>query len=320
MGELKNSGLKSCSVLLEVFRKGESKPYNAEKLLFGGVGDRDVYNISAPFEDDGEMVIAGRVEERNSEASEIYFFVMRDGRWVPREGAPGFELQDPFFTKISGELIFGGVETFPHPQREGELSWRTVFYRGKKVADLKPFFSGPDQMKDLRLVQLQDGKIGIFTRPQGDKGGRGKIGFTKINSLDELSQEVVLQAPLLQGQFSDEEWGGGNEVHLLSNGLLGILGHIAQFDERGDRHYYPMIFVFDPHTETHSDMEIIAERANFVEGPAKRPDLVDVVFSGGLIRHSDGTADLYAGISDAEAQKVTIKDPFAGYERRTNSK
>jgi hypothetical protein len=42
---------------------------------------------------------------------------------------------------------------------------------------------------------------------------------------------------------------------------------------------------------------------------------VDVVFSGGLVRNIDeGKAVLYAGISDAEAQRITIDDPFLGYE------
>ncbi|MGG1880596.1 DUF1861 family protein [Paenibacillus cisolokensis] len=316
MGKLKNSGLKSCSELLEAYRNRDSKAVHPEKLAFVGVGERDVYNISAPFEDEGELVIAGRVEDRSSEESEIHFFVQRDGNWVPREGAPVFALQDPFYTRISGELIFGGVETFPHDEIEGGLNWRTVFYRGANVADLKKFFSGPDRMKDLRLVQLQDGSIGVFTRPQGDKGGRGKIGYTKINSLEELSHQTVLDAPLLEGQFSEEEWGGGNEIHLLSNGMLGVLGHIAKFDEQGNRHYYSMVFVFDPQTGTYSDMQIIAERGNFVEGPAKRPDLANVVFSGGLIRNADGTAELYAGISDAEAQKVKVPDPFTAFEQK----
>ncbi|KAF6512426.1 hypothetical protein GS8_725 [Geobacillus stearothermophilus] len=40
------------------------------------------------------------------------------------------------------------------------------------------------------------------------------------------------------------------------------------------------------------------------------------MFSGGLIRNGDGTADFYAGTSDAEAQKLTIVDPFTKYERQ----
>lgn len=311
---LKNKGKKSCVELLETYRSSSNKPSDAEKLVFTGVGDKDVYNITAPFEDDGQIVIAGRVESRHSEASEIYFFIEHEGEWVPREGAPVFELQDPFYTRIAGELIFGGVQTFPHPEIENALSWRTIFYKGPNVSQLKEFFKGPDQMKDLRLVEQQDGTIGVFTRPQGEKGGRGKIGYTSVGSLAELTQDIVNQAPLLEEQFLDEEWGGANEIHLLANGMLGALSHIACFDEAGDRHYYPAIFVFDPSSKTYSDIEIIAERSDFLAGPAKRSDLVDVVFSGGLVRHDDGTAELYAGISDAEAHKIKLTDPFAKFE------
>lgn len=170
-------------------------------------------------------------------------------------------------------------------------------------------------MKDLRLIELKDGTVGILTRPQGQKGGKGKIGWITISSLDELSVDIINNAPLLENQFIDEEWGGANEPHLLTNGLVGILGHIASFDDKGNRHYYPMVFALNPETSAFSKMKLIATRNQFLPGPSKRPDLVDVVFSGGLIRKSDGSADLYAGISDAEAQKITIMDPFLSYEQ-----
>ncbi len=64
---------KTCQTLLEEFRRAP-QPLRVEKLVFAGVGGRDVYNISAPFEDDGEWVIAGRVEARDSEQSEVYVF------------------------------------------------------------------------------------------------------------------------------------------------------------------------------------------------------------------------------------------------------
>ncbi|MGA9175214.1 MAG: DUF1861 family protein [Thermoactinomyces sp.] len=294
--------------------KQETRPYNPVKLHFTGVGDKDVYNITAPFVDEGEWVIAGRVESRESEESEIIFFVEDQQRWVPLDGAPTFPLQDPFFTRIGGELVVGGVEIFPHPDVENKLSWRTVFYKGKSIRQLQRFFTGPDGMKDLRLIECSDHSLGVLTRPQGAKGGRGKIGFIKIPSLDQLSLEVIYEAPLLDGLFTDEEWGGANEAHLLSNGLIGVLGHIARFGEEGSRHYYPMVFALDPVTGDHSEIRVIARRADFLDGPAKRPDLVDVVFSGGLVRKDDGTADLYAGISDAEAQRITIPDPFRPFE------
>ncbi|MGM0828953.1 MAG: MTP-1 family protein [Bacillota bacterium] len=314
MTVLNKGDVKKCKQLLDEF-SSKVQPDCPEKVIFSGIGDKDVYNITAPFEDEGELVIAGRVESRDSEYSSVYFFVNRDDEWTPREGAPVFELQDPFFAKISGELVLGGVQIFPHPTNAGQLGWRTVLYKGSSISNLREFAKGPDGMKDLRLVELADGSIGVLTRPQGDKGGRGKIGWTRISSLKELTIDVISEAPLLDGQFIDEEWGGANEPHLLANGLIGVLGHIASFDEEGDRHYYPMVFALNPQTGGISDLELIATRSNFLPGASKRPDLADVVFSGGIIRKSDGTADIYAGISDAEAQKITIPDPFLQYEQ-----
>ncbi|WP_226536133.1 MTP-1 family protein [Fictibacillus halophilus] len=305
---------KTCAELVEIYLE-KDQPVNPEKLTFTGVGERDVYNITAPFEDEGELVIAGRVEARDTEHSEVYFFVNRDGVWTPREGAPVFELQDPFVTRIAGELVLGGVEIFPHPTNEGALGWRTAFYKGSSIEMLKQFFKGPDGMKDLRLAELKDGSIAVLTRPQGEKGGRGKIGFARIPSLEGLTLDVIEEAPLLEGQFAEGEWGGANELHLLSNGLIGVLGHIASFDEEGNRHYYPMVFELNPETGEHTEIQLIAIRDDFLAGASKRPDLVDVVFSGGLVWKEDGTADFYAGISDAEAHKITIKDPFDQFEK-----
>ena len=189
--------IKTCEVLLDEYLKSKAKIYDVEKINFTNVGENDVYNISAPFMDNGKLIIAGRVEARDSEYSTVYFFQKEDANWIPVEGYPKLQLQDPFFIKINGELLIGGVEVFKHPEVEGTLMWRTIFYRGKDITSLKRFFVGPDGMKDLRLVQLSDGRIGILTRPQGEKGGRGKIGFTIVNTLEELSINIIDEAPLV---------------------------------------------------------------------------------------------------------------------------
>lgn len=316
MMRLKKGVAKTCTELLREFQHRE-QPYIAEKIVFKGLGNMDVYNITAPFKDGNDTVIAGRAELRNDEHSQIYFFINKDGFWVPKPGAPVFELQDPFIARINGLLVLGGVEISPHPHPDAKhkFIWKTIFYKGKNIASLKKFAEGPVGMKDIRLTELKDGSVGVLTRHQGHKGGLGKIGFTKIRTLDELTPEVIDSAPLLAKQFTDEEWGGANEAHLLPNGLLGILGHIAHFDHEGNRHYYPMVFVLNPDTLEISDISIIATRSNFLKGPSKRPDLNDVVFSGGLIREGNGTAIFFAGTSDAEAQKITMKDPFRVYEQ-----
>ncbi|MFU7515595.1 DUF1861 family protein [Clostridium sp. HCS.1] len=299
----------TCSTLLKKYLDSEINIYNVEKIEFVNVGENDVYNISAPFVNEDKVIKAGRVEARDSEDSTVYFFEKKDNTWEPVKEYPSFKLQDPFFTRVDNELIIGGVEVFPDPEKENTLKWRTVFHKGENISSLEKFFVGPDGMKDLRLVQLMNKKIGVITRPQGEKGGRGKIGFTIIDKLEDLTIDIINDAPIIESLFIDEEWGGANEARALDHSTLGILGHIACFDDAGNRHYYPMTFKLDINTLEVKDQKLIAIRKDFKPGEAKRPDLEDVVFSGGLVLNED-RAVLYAGISDAEAQLIEIDNPF----------
>jgi hypothetical protein len=294
---------------------GDGHLPHAGKIRFVGVGDRDVYNTTAPIPFRGQTVIAGRVEPRETELSSIVFFRRRsDGAWEPCPDVPELcGLQDPCITVVGEELVLGGVR-FPIELGDGRRGYRMEFYRGPSLGELRRFLAGPEGMKDIRLAELPDGRIAVFSRPQGPVGGRGKIGFTIVNGLSELDAADIEAAPLLPGQFLDEEWGGANEIHLLRNGRVGVLGHIARFDDRHNRHYYAMVFAVDAAGGTATPLRIIAERRQFPAGPAKRPDLADVIFSGGLTRHGDGTATLYAGVGDAEAAYLRIPDPFVEFE------
>lgn len=299
--------------LLQKFEAEENSPIG-EKLLFEGVGKNDVYNISAPFHIGDKIVIAGRVEAREARAdSHVVFFEEGKDAWVPTSNAPSFKLEDGFATHIGDEIVFGGVEVYPNytvtdPQGVG---YRTIFYRGHNLVSLRKFAEGPDMMKDIRLVQLANGKLGVFTRPQGRPNGRGKIGYIELANLENLNEESILKARIIENQFVPEEWGGVNELHVLENGAIGVLGHIACMDAQGHKHYAAMSFIYNPIKHRASPINIIATRKNFPPGICKRPELADVIFSGGLVRHGDGTATLYAGLSDAEAGKVTIPNPFS---------
>lgn len=290
---------------------GQDVKDRSSKLRFNGAGEnKDVYNITAPFQDGEAQYIAGRVESRDSEYSQVVFFKGSGYEWSADEKAPRLDLQDPFVCRISGQLVVGGVEVFDDEENPGQLNYRTVFYKGEHIADLKRFTHGPDRMKDIRLHQLEDGRVLVMTRPQGAVGGRGKIGWIILDSLDQLDIAHIEKATILEHQFLPEEWGGANELHALGGSKVGVLAHIARYDEKGDRHYHSAAFVFDWKTGEYSPMKIIAMRCNFQDGPSKRPDLVDVIFSGGLVRLPNGKAQLYCGVSDAEGHMITIDDPF----------
>ena len=285
--------LRRCLDLVEEFGQRNEKDA-ASRLHFYGAGEnKDVYNITAPFEDGGAQYIAGRVESRDSEYSQVVFFKGSGYEWTADDALPRLDLQDPFVCRI-----------------DGQLNYRTVFYKGEHLAGLQRFTHGPDRMKDIRLHQLADGRVLVMTRPQGAVGGRGKIGWIILDDLSQLDIAHIEQATILEQQFLPEEWGGANELHALGGSKVGVLAHIARYDEKGDRHYHSAAFVFDWSTGEYSPMKIIAMRCNFQDGPSKRPDLEDVIFSGGLVRLEGGKARLYCGVSDAEGHMITIDDPF----------
>jgi len=297
-----------------------------EILRFDGVDGRDVYNPSVPFKLDGMTVMAGRVESRDGHGSVTMFFTpSKDGVWRPIAGAPTLELEDPFVTFAGEQLTLGGVrvewEDTP-PGAPPVAHWCTDFYRGRSLDGLRRFATGPDQMKDIRLLQLRDSRVAIFTRPQGavmePLGCIAKIGFTLADSLDDVTPEAIKNAPLLYDHFLPDEWGGCNQLFELSNGLIGAIGHKSwgeMIDGVHVLHYYSMAFALDPDARRMTPTKIIADRACFPDGPAKEPRLRDVTFTAGIVRNDDGTADLYTGLSDCQVGRLRIEDPLSEYER-----
>lgn len=301
--------------LLAEFKKQPNALLRGKKLIFDISKNRDVYNITAPFKSNNKYYIAGRVESRKSDFlkhhdEEVIFFYEKNGRWIPERNTPLLRLEDPFISIINKQLIVGGVEIFQTPRR---TSFKTVFYRGSALSDLKQFSEGPEEMKDIRLVKLDD-CIGVFTRPVIQKNDNyiRKIGFTTIKKLDDLTSEILKTAPCIENQFSENEWGGVNEARLLQDKKIGVIGHIANKDNARNLHYYAMAFIFDPNNFKSTPIKIIATRDNFPEGEIKRPDLKDVVFSGGIVKNAKkkDMVDLYVGLSDAEAGVITIPNPF----------
>ena len=196
---------------------------------------------------------------------------------------------------------------------EDRKAWQMEFYREGLNGGFDKVLTGPPKMKDIRFLQLLDGRILVLTRPQGERGGRGRIGFCVVDSLIQACWETIESAPLFD-HCPEEQWVGANEAHLLTKNKIGVLGHLAEFREDGSRRYRSMVFCIDLETGQSSETEIIAERSDFPPGESKRPDLQDVIFSGGLLRLGHGWARLFAGLSDAEAGFLDLPDPFLKFQ------
>jgi hypothetical protein len=308
------SEAKTAKELLADYRKNQLHLLKGEKLRFKVDGNIDVYNVTAPFKLNGKTYLAGRLDKHQEflESLVTFFTPSKDGVWEVVKDAPTFKLEDPAVVTIHGQLIFSGIKVLD--KKSNPVKFLTVFYRGRNLSDLHQFAQGPMQMKDIRLVELKDGRIGVFTRPQGQIGGLGTIGFTVLDSLSQLNADNLMRAKLFSNQFAPQHWGGANQIQVLEDGNLGVLSHyaFADKDEKGNyrRNYYATAFKYDPDHDKVSPLKIVATRSNFPGGPAKTDDLQNVIFSGGLERDGKGKAVLYGGLSDSEAGRITIPDPF----------
>lgn len=302
----------------------ENTIYESVKLKFNNVVGFDVYNVSIPFEWGGHKYIFGRIERREEWARSWVRLFQETGRdeWTLVPDSMIYPLEDPFVSFVDANLIMGGTHV-RYKQNEPE-TYYGYFYKGSALHDLYYFTTGPELMKDIRLVQMPNAQIGVFSRPRNEEirrqyGSESVIGFTVISGLDELSAEVLENAAVIPNLFGKDEWGGCNQAYFLESGKIGVIGHIAYHatDSTGtsQQSYMNMSFVLDPATHEAAELKIIGTRACYPGGPAKRPHLADVAFSAGIILRPDGKADLYSGIGDAEAGRITIDNPFEGHGR-----
>lgn len=297
-------------------------PQESVRLRFLGVDGYDVYNCSIPFIWGEKRYIYGRIERHEEwmrSWTGLFLETEKDTYRLVKD-AMLYQLEDPYVSIIHGELILGGTHV---RLKQGRLdTYYGYFYRGCDVRDMYYFTTGPDMMKDIRLVELKDGRIGVFSRPRGEAvkeqfGSEAIVGFTVIDTLDDLSPEAVENAEGIPGLFGKGQWGGCNQVYLLSGGLLGVIGHVCcnYVDENqvNQACYTAMAFVMDPGTREIYDYQIVGTRKLFEPYPIKKPNLADCVFPSGIVMREDGKADLYCGLSDSAEGRITIEYPFKNY-------
>jgi len=294
----------------------------AATLVFHGVEGYDVYNTSIPFEWAGKTYIFGRVERRAEWARSWVRLFENSGKddWTLVPDSMIWQLEDPYIARIDDGIVLGGTHV---RYKTGAIdTYYGYFYHGTDLNDLYYFTTGPDYMKDIRLVQLADKRIGVFSRPRSEEikkkfGAESQIGFTIIPDLGHLTADVIESAPYIHGLFADGEWGGCNQAYLLDSGMIGVLGHKcwSEPDAEGVTIlvYLNVAFVYNPETHEALDVHIIGTRRSYPAGPAKKPGLIDCAFTSGIVMREDGNVDLYSGIGDTQEGRIVVPYPFTGH-------
>lgn len=298
----------------------QKKVYESALLSFSGMNGYDVYNCSIPFAWKNRRYIFGRVERREDFANSVTFLFEETGpdQFAPVEGAVVYPLEDPHVAVIDGEIILGGTHV---RKRRNEIdTLYGYYYRGRDLKFLSHFTCGPANMKDIRLVQLKNGQVGVFTRPRGKRiaelyGSEAVVGFAVLNSIDELDATIVDRARVIDGLFSEGEWGGCNQCYLLRDGRIGVIGHRC-YKEPSEhvilQAYMNISFIFDPESFSVSDMKVIGDKASYPDTPCMLPYLADCAFTSGIEMLPNGKANLYSGLGDVAQGRIMIDPPFGG--------
>ncbi len=297
------------------------KIYDSALLTFNGVNGFDVYNCSIPFSWKGETYIYGRVEKREEWATSWVYLFRQTGKdtYTVVKDSMVYALEDPYVQFFGDEIVMGCTMVL---KEVGNLrNFLGAFYRGKDLNEMRYYTTGPDFMKDIRLVPLQDGRIGVFSRPRSEEirqkyGSGAVVGFAVINDLSELTAVVIENAPAIGNLFGEGEWGGCNQCYLLRDGRIGVIGHKSceHLDDDGVNVavYANVAFVFDPNTHTATPPKIIATRSCYPDAEPKVVGLRDCAFTSGIVKREDGKVDLYSGVGDTFEGRVTIDNPFEG--------
>ncbi|MDR2101113.1 MAG: DUF1861 family protein [Treponema sp.] len=296
------------------------RPVESALLNFKGVEGFDVYNCSIPFRREGKRYIFGRVERREEYARSWTRLFEETGKdeWTVVKNSMIYPLEDPYISRIQNQFVLGGTHV---RMSQGKIATLyAYFYRGRDIHDMYYFTTGPDFMKDIRLVELADGRIGVFSRPRNKEimekyGSQAMVGFGIINSLEDLNAEVIQKTPYLEGLFEYGQWGACNQAYLLASGRIGVIGHFGYMegDEKNPQLvYFSISFVVDPVEAKVRDLKVIGSRKCFPAGPIKLPNMVDLVFTSGIIIRDDGKTELYGGLGDCREGRTVIDYPFEG--------
>lgn len=290
-------------------------------LRFTGVDGYDVYNTSIPFAYAGDTYLFGRVERREEWATSHVRLFQRVGEdaYAAVPDSMIYPLEDPCIARIGGEYVLCGTHV---QKRKGVVhTYHAYFYSGGDPRNLRYFTTGPQRMKDIRLVELASGRIGVFSRPRGPEiaaqyGSSAIVGYAEIDSLDDLDEAVVQGARKIDGLFGQDEWGGSNQAYALLDGTIGVIGHKSRVerDAQGTQQkvYDNIAFRFDPQAHALLRCDTIATREAFPTAPAKMPDLARCAFASGIVSRADGRVDLYSGLGDVCEGRIVMENPFGG--------
>ena len=302
-------------------QKSRLTQYYGHQVHYLGIGKHlSVYNATPPvwLRVKGEMrrVSVGRVEHPNDLAhSRVMFFERKTAtEYYLIDGAPVFYGEDPAVTTVGDEIVLLSVNVSAIGKDRYLL--KTEIRRADDVMQLWECWRSISG-KDNRITPVDNGaRISVMIRPQGGEVGRGKMAYIELDNLNDLCEDTLRGARIIDIPCADDAWVGPNELHNLgTKNQIGVLAHGAfenAISTPQDKTYFIFFVWLDRKSLKIVDIEPLALREDFPASDAKTPTLCNVALGTGLMIPSEPSreyAELYAGIGDLTQAFVPIHNP-----------
>ncbi|HET8670982.1 MAG TPA: DUF1861 family protein [Candidatus Saccharimonadales bacterium] len=298
-----------------------------------------IYNPSVLI---GNLLLARLEEFEDEVSSEARVFSLEGSVLRLVDGTPRFRgIQDPYYLGTFRDPVdesrpyhvIGGVAITIDGVTGLITNWQDVNYRYKKSIDEVvqngwpvPFLRSAPCSKDLRYTQLDD-CIAACPRPQGEFGGIGRVGFFRTRDISTLQGDLLRyfanadESTLVPDIFEEDEWGGINQMIPQPDGTIFVVGHKARrIATLGGvmLRYRAFSSVLDPESGKllYPIEEFDITPHQFGDVTPKRPELDDVVFTGGVSPLNATTALFIGGIKDAAVAMKVIPNPVPGYSQK----
>lgn len=278
----------------------------------------------------GQPIIAVRIENVKSSWLDpdtyhprIMFFKRSGNCLHPLTNTPIFyQYEDPWATWIKSgdkvpQLLFGAVKFDSKNHLVSTHLFIAENVRGLNKTNPVAIIKG---MRDIRVTQIKNGQLAVFTRPTQGQAHPGRIGFTLINTVEEI-ETAVTKAPLLKFNLNIHTKIGANEAWTQtitnSSGIIQesihVFCHLGTTDptRQNDRlvhdfehdpiHYSGYEFNLDPQNPFAKPLTLrkIADRRDFPKNTLLSKNILykDVIFPGGT--GGSDFSEYYAGVEDA---------------------
>lgn len=291
--------------LLFDFRHKAKSEIQTNEVSFVGKDANQILSTTASFEINQETFMIASIKDSNQFSKLVLLKKDTGFLYHVEEDLNIFNVNYPHLAMIHNQYVLEGV------LRIDENNKQSCLYVGPNLKSLELKVVFPPFIKSVRVFEYSN-KIHAFYTVSGQNYGTGKIAHAAYNSFDEMKQSSFNNIQVFSNHFISGESGGINDIHILQNGLIGIVGHITYTDSYDTEHSYPCAFAFNIDNNKSTKLKIILEKSSLNLSSTKKY-FTDKIHTSGLIRRANNRASLYIE-TDQKIYSIIFDDPFVEFE------